>query len=111
MRRFEALRRTGEIAALRRRGVRLSAKALYGYGDRQGTRSTVAVAVAKNVGGAVVRNRIRRRVRGALEAAPPPERPIRLLVVARPAAAGVSYAAIAGDVAAMLSQLDRKAAC
>jgi ribonuclease P protein component len=110
MRRFEALRRAGEIAALRRRGVRLGAKTLYGYGDRRGPRNAVAIAVAKAVGGAVVRNRIRRRVRGALEAAPPVRGPVRLLLVARPQAAGAGYLAIASDVAALLAQLESKGA-
>jgi ribonuclease P protein component len=109
MRRYQALRRASEIAALKRRGVRLAGSALHGYGDHVGPSNAVAVAVAKAVGGAVVRNRIRRRVRGALEQTPPPPRTVRLFFIARPQAAEATYAAIAADVQSMLAQLERKA--
>jgi ribonuclease P protein component len=104
---FESLRSGSDIAALRRRGVRLGASTLHGYGDRRAERGSVAIAVSKAVGGSVVRNRVRRRIRGALEALAPCERPVRLLVVVRPQAAAVGYDRIAADVSALLAGLDR----
>jgi ribonuclease P protein component len=108
MRRFDSLRSRGELSALRRRGVRLGAATLYGYGDRVGSAPAVAIAVSKAVGGAVVRNRVRRRIRGALESTPCAGGGVRLFLVARPAAAGAPYGRIASDVASVLAQLERK---
>lgn len=110
MRRYGSLRSRGDIAALRRGGVRLGAPTLYGYGDRRGAQPAVAVAVSKAVGNAVIRNRVRRRIRGALESAAPLGGGVRLLLVVRPEAAAAPYARIAGDVQTLLSQLERKSA-
>jgi ribonuclease P protein component len=65
----------------------------------------VAVTVAKTVGGAVVRNRVRRRIRGALDALAPPAAAQRLLFVAKPAAAGATYERLAGEVGTALARL------
>jgi len=106
MRWFAALRRSGEIAAVRRRGRRAAATTLAGYALPAASGGVrLAVSVSKSVGGAVVRNRIRRRIRGALEALPPPATALRLLVVANPAAAREPYARLAADVAGVLERL------
>jgi ribonuclease P protein component len=63
------------------------------------------VTVSKAVGGAVVRNLVRRRIRGALDGLPVPARPVRLLFVAKPAAAAAGYGRLAADVAAALGRL------
>jgi ribonuclease P protein component len=71
----------------------------------RGGATLVAVTVAKTVGDAVTRNRIRRRIRGALDALGPPPGPRRLLFVARPSSATLPYERIARDVAAALALL------
>jgi ribonuclease P protein component len=68
----------------------------------------VAFAIPRKVGGAVVRNRLRRQVRGHLErrhAGPAPLPPGALLVALRPGAAEVAPAALRDDVDRCLDRL------
>jgi len=58
---------------------------------------------AKAVGTAVVRNRIRRRVRALLEAAPP--RGFDVIVSARPSAEAATFDELRGDLSAAFSRL------
>jgi ribonuclease P protein component len=100
MRRFAPLRRSGEIAFVRRRGRKqtFSTIDVFAAEGREGP-SSVAIAVGKAVGCAVERNLVRRRIRGALEelgASFLGGR--RYLIVARPAALAEPYAALAADV-------------
>jgi ribonuclease P protein component len=99
------MRRSSEIAFLRRRGrqARLTTLAAFAA-ESQGRRSRIGITVSGQVGGAVVRNRVRRRIRGALDALGPPRPPLRLLFVARPSAANEPYAKLAADVDAALAQ-------
>ncbi|HEX8805447.1 MAG TPA: ribonuclease P protein component [Candidatus Aquilonibacter sp.] len=89
MRRYASLRRTAEFSRLRQRGRRFASGALAVYrsepyaSDRT---SVVGITVAKPVGTAVVRNKVRRRVAAILRDLLT-DRRMRLLVVARPAAA------------------------
>jgi len=101
---YGRLRRSGEIAFVRRRGRRLGFEtcSVFALDDPGPTR--VCVTVAKAVGGAVVRNAVRRRIRGALDAQPLPAKASRLVFVAKPAAATASFSRICGDVAAALGQ-------
>jgi len=100
MRRYASLRRQGEFARLRQRGRRFSAGALTVYraealaGDRT---SVVGITVAKPVGIAVVRNTVRRRVAAILQQALAGRR-LRLLVVARPAAATAPFAQLRNEL-------------
>jgi ribonuclease P protein component len=105
---YGRLRRSSEIAFVRRRGRQVSSSCLVAYAapaDVPG--SIVAVTVAKTVGGAVVRNRVRRRIRGALDALPAPAAGERLLFVAKPAAAQASYERLAGEIERALARLVR----
>jgi ribonuclease P protein component len=52
-----------------------------------------------------VRNRVRRRIRGALDALTPPALAQRLLFVAKPAAAQASYEHLAAEVERALARL------
>lgn len=90
---FAALGATGRRA---RRGVlRVTASV-----EPEGDRPCVAYAVGRAVGTAVVRNRVRRRLRAAVaDLAPPPG---TYLVAADPAAAGRSYGELRADLAAAL---------
>jgi ribonuclease P protein component len=100
MRRYASLRRTGEFSRLRQRGRRFSAGALTVYraepfaSDRT---SVVGITVAKPVGKAVVRNKVRRRVAAILYQLLA-ERRLRVLVVARPAAATAPFAQLRNEI-------------
>jgi ribonuclease P protein component len=89
MRAYASLRRAAEFNRLRSRGRRISGGALTVYradafsGD---PRSVVGITVGKPVGGAVVRNTVRRRVAAILREELAGRR-MRVLVVARPSAA------------------------
>jgi ribonuclease P protein component len=102
---YGRLCRSSEIAFVRRRGRRVSLAALTVFalaGPEGPTR--VAVTVAKTVGNAVVRNRVRRRIRGALDALGPEPRARKLLFVAKPVAASLPFERLAQDVAAALGR-------
>jgi ribonuclease P protein component len=103
---YDRLRRSSEIAFVRRRGKPAGTGGLVAYGlaDRTG-RTRVAVTVATTVGGAVTRNLVKRRIRGALDALNPPVVPLRLVIVAKPAAATLPYDRLAKDVASALGRL------
>ncbi len=106
MRWYRSLRRSGEIAFVRRRGRSAGEATIVGYAAlRDRAPSRIVVSVAKAVGCAVVRNRVRRRIKGALDVQPVPPAPLRLVLIARPAAATETYGRIERDVAALLARL------
>ena len=99
MRWYDSLRRRAEIAYVRRRGRPASQATLTAYlAEPGGPRSRFGVTVSSHVGKAVVRNLVRRRIKGALDALPPPARPFRVLIVAKPAAAAAPYERLAADL-------------
>ncbi len=62
-----------------------------------GTTTRIGISVSKRVGGAVVRNRVRRRVREAVRLRHPELRPSQDLVfIARPASAEADWPALRG---------------
>ena|SRR5215203_303232 len=96
------LRRTREFAAVYQRGrawsnqllaIRVLATDL--------PESRFGFAVSKRVGGAVVRNRVKRRLREAVRALAPAGG-WDVVVIARPAVAGADFWAIRGALAALL---------
>ena len=102
MRWYGRLRRSGEIAFVRRRGRRSAFPSFSVFALAGGSGTAVCVTVSKAVGGAVVRNAVRRRIRGALDALEIPAPGARMVFVAKPEAALLPYARIAADVAAAL---------
>ncbi|MDQ2865545.1 MAG: ribonuclease P protein component [Candidatus Eremiobacteraeota bacterium] len=93
MRRYTSLRRSVDFSRLRQRGRRVTSAAITVYhADLQAREplSVVGITVGKPVGKAVTRNRVRRRIAAILQSALDGRR-IRLLVVARPGAATVSF--------------------
>lgn len=104
MRWYGRLRRSGEIAFVRRRGRRLGFETCSVFALEDSGPTRVCVTVSKAVGGAVVRNAVRRRIRGALDAQPLPATALRLVFVAKPAAATSPFSRICGDVAAALGR-------
>jgi ribonuclease P protein component len=63
----------------------------------------VGISVSKAVGTAVVRNRLRRRLAAALHELLGPQAPMRLLVIPRPSAANLPYAAVHAELRRVLA--------
>jgi ribonuclease P protein component len=95
---YGRLRRSGEIAFVRRRGRQAGYAGFSVFAAPGGAPTRVCVSVSKAVGGAVTRNLVRRRIRGALDVLPPPGAAVRLLFVAKPVAATLDFARLAADV-------------
>ncbi|MBV9232540.1 MAG: ribonuclease P protein component [Candidatus Eremiobacteraeota bacterium] len=107
MRRFAALRRQADFARLRRQGQRLSTQSLTIYRSEPLSRdpgTLVGITVNKSVGGAVVRNRLRRRIAAIMQEALPSGSPMRLLVVVRPSAAERSFGDLRTEVTSALAR-------
>jgi ribonuclease P protein component len=102
MRWYGRLRRSGEIAFVRRRGRRSGFAGFSVFALDGGTGTRVCVTVSKAVGGAVVRNAVRRRIKGALDALEIAAPGARLVFVAKPEAAGLPYERLAADIAVAL---------
>lgn len=107
MRAYLSLRRRSDFARVRRRGRRLDAvhAALVALAASGPTR--VGIVTTKALGGAVVRNRARRRIRAALDRLALDRRPsVELIVTPRPSAGLVPFADLVSDLAASLGRLD-----
>jgi ribonuclease P protein component len=106
MRWFASLRRAAEFSRVRRRGRRAALATLTAFGTAAGGAvPRVGITVSGAVGGAVVRNLVRRRVQGALAALPPAGAGAEVVLVLRPQAAAAPYAALAADVAEAIARV------
>ncbi|HLZ71830.1 MAG TPA: ribonuclease P protein component [Dehalococcoidia bacterium] len=104
MKREQRLRRAADFTAVHRRGRGVSGPALALRSLHTGASlSRVGFAVGKRVGGAVVRNRIKRRLRAIVASLPlAPGRD--LVISARPAAAARDYRALRAELCALLQR-------
>jgi len=105
MRTFASLRRRGDFARVRGRGRRKAGTYFIVFldGGRDPRSSRIGLSIAKDVGGAVVRNRVRRRVKAILDATTFGSAPfVDCVLIARPAAAAGSFTEIAGEVTRLL---------
>lgn len=91
------------FAALARQGRRVREGPLTVVHRSADTTPRVAFAVGRNVGPAVVRNRLRRRLRAVWREADPPGGDY--LIVSSPAAASASHAELALRLSAALERL------
>jgi ribonuclease P protein component len=101
MRRFASLRRKGDFTRLRSRGRRLATANLTFFRADAGPadpRPLVGITVSKDVGPAVVRNRVRRRLAACLQDLLSDNAHLRLLILARPSAAAAPYAVLRDEV-------------
>ena len=100
MRAYEPLRRRGDFARVTRRGRRRAGTYLTcfvtdGYG-----RTRVGITISGSVGGAVVRNRLRRRIKAILDRSLPAAPPWRdIVLIARPGAGELRSPALAAELA------------
>ncbi|MBM3958762.1 MAG: ribonuclease P protein component [SAR202 cluster bacterium] len=105
MRRVQRLTRRSEFEHTRTHGVRAGDR-LFGVVAARSDQDTTrfGLAVSKRVGRAVVRNRIKRRIRAALDGMPFSEG-WNVVVSARPAAAGADFSDIAESLRKLSSRL------
>ena len=100
MRAYEPLRRRGDFARVTRRGRRYAGTCLTCF-VADGRRCTrVGITISGSIGGAVVRNRLRRRIKAILDRYPlhaPPWRDI--VFIARPGAGQIRFPALADEIA------------
>lgn len=79
------LTRSAEFDAVYRRGRSAASRHLVAYAFRsEGLETRLGVAVSRKVGGAVVRNRIKRQLKEAFDALANPPQEIDIVLVARP---------------------------
>jgi len=99
MRAYGSLRRRNEFARVHRRGRRRSGSFLTCLVADGRERTRVGFSVSTAVGGAVVRNRLRRRIKAILDRYPLDRAPfVDLVVIARPGAGELSFGELCGEI-------------
>jgi ribonuclease P protein component len=104
VRTYASLRRRGDFARVQRRGKRRVGPLFVLLATEGQAVSRVGITVAKTVGNAVVRNRLRRRVKAILDRSAfgaPPHRDV--VLIARPGAGDIGVAALAAELARLLA--------
>jgi ribonuclease P protein component len=99
MRIYQSLRRRSDFARVQRRGKRQVGPLFIFLTAEAHGRSRIGVTVSKGVGCAVVRNRLRRRVKAILDQTgfgKPPHRDV--VLIARPGAGEADFAAVAVEL-------------
>ncbi|MBV8727307.1 MAG: ribonuclease P protein component [Candidatus Eremiobacteraeota bacterium] len=93
MRSFASLRRRGDFSRLRRQGRRIASNLLTVYrADAASGQTLVGISTGRALGGAVTRNRVRRRILAILdELSRNGGLPKRLLIEARTSAANARF--------------------
>ena len=103
MRLYQSLRRRSDFARVQRRGKRQVGPLFVLLAATAHGASRVGITVSKHVGNAVVRNRLRRRVKSYLDRAGfggPPYRD--LILIARPGAGEAEFTAVAAELGRLL---------
>lgn len=99
VRAYDSLRRRGDFARVTRRGKRYAGTSLTCFVADGRRQTRVGITVSGTVGGAVVRNRLRRRIKAILDGFPLDGPPwIDVVFIARPGAGELSFAALADEV-------------
>ena len=103
MRAYDSLRRRSDFARVTRRGKRIAGTYLTIFVADGRRRTRVGVTIGSSIGGAVVRNRLRRRIKAILDRHPlgaPPWRDI--VFIARPGAGELGFPELVCEVARAL---------
>jgi ribonuclease P protein component len=106
------MRAAADFSFVMRRGVKSGRKTAVVYLARTGDATSMAgFAVSKAVGGAVIRNRVKRRMRAIMAELLPTLPPGSSVVVrALPASADASFACLRADLSGALTAADAKVA-
>ena len=105
MRAYDSLRRRGDFARVTRRGRRRAGAFLTCFVADGRRRTRVGITVSGAVGIAVVRNRLRRRIKALLDRYPLGMPPFRdIVVIARPGAGELAFEALAAEVGRVMGQ-------
>ena len=106
MRRVQRLTRRSDFEHVRTGGIRASDRLfIIGAGRSDIETTRFGLAVSRRVGGAVVRNRLKRRIRAVLDSLPF-SKGWNVVVSARPAAAEASYREIEASLQRLGARLD-----
>ena len=103
MRCYQSLRRRSDFARVQRRGKRQVGPLFVLLATEARDGSRVGITVTKAIGNAVVRNRLRRRVKAILDRSAfgaPPHRDV--VLIARPGAGEADFAAVAAELGRLL---------
>ncbi len=99
MRAYDPLRRRSDFARVTRRGRRYAGTYLTCFVAEGRGRSRVGVTISGSIGGAVVRNRLRRRIKAILDRSTlvmPPSRDV--VFIARPGAGELPFPQLAAEI-------------
>jgi ribonuclease P protein component len=102
------LRRSNDFQRIERQGQRASGAFVVVVARRGRGRARVGFTVSKKVGDAVTRNWVKRRLREAMRAHKQLWSSFDVVVIAKPEAAGRSFAELEGDVLAAFAKLAAK---
>jgi ribonuclease P protein component len=100
---YQSLRWRGGFARVQRRGKRQVGPLFVLLATQARDSSRVGITVTKAIGNAVVRNRLRRRVKAILDGSAfgtPPHRDV--VLIARPGAGEADFAAVAAEIGRLL---------
>jgi ribonuclease P protein component len=103
VRRYRSLRRRSEFSRVQRRGKRQTGPlfVLLAIEGRNGSR--IGITVSKAVGNAVIRNRLRRRIKAILDRSTFGDAPFRdVVLIARAGAGEAGFDAVAAEVERLL---------
>jgi ribonuclease P protein component len=99
MRTYGSLKRRSEFARVHRRGRRRSGSFLTCLVAESRERTRLGLSVSTAVGGAVVRNRLRRRIKAILDRYPLERAPfVDLVFIARPGAGELSFRDLSSEI-------------
>jgi ribonuclease P protein component len=108
----DRLRKSGEFLQLQRRGARNQSGhfVLYGLGSANDERSRLGITVSRRIGNAVVRNRLKRRVRECYRLKVRAMLPagVAIVIIARKGAGELNWIALEAELLASADNLRRK---
>lgn len=103
MQAYEPMRRRSDFVRVQRRGRRRVSRHLVALSLTSSRPTRVGITISKAIGKAVVRNRLRRRIKALLGRYALGEPPYRaLLIIARPGSGEADFATLAAELAGLV---------